>query len=97
MEIKTMHDYVKYLSSVSDAELLVRCKESNYARHYGKFEKGTFCAEMFNDIMKNESSARYLTILLDMCMSVSFELLDRVSFGIFDGDVYKKYTEEDIK
>lgn len=94
MDITNMYDFHEYVTACSDHELLGLAIECYGGVRDGRFDPkvAEFCSQAFEDILRHNEHAVGINIVMDMCMTVSFELMKRVTEGKFSAKEYAAYS-----
>lgn len=93
MDITNMFSFCDYVTSCSDHTLLGMAIECYGGVRDGRFDPkvAEFCSQTFEDILRHNEHAVGINIVMDMCMTVSFELMKRVAEGKFSAEEYATY------
>jgi hypothetical protein len=79
-----MNEFISFVESASNQDLVKLSAECDYAVAHGMFHKNSFCYNYYLTSMQNTNNTQTGSVkVLDMCMIVSFEVMHRVANGTF--------------
>lgn len=74
----------EYVHSCDNGQLMGLAIEVNHANDHGYFKYGGYCDTVKETIKKNKPNSVGVMLILDMCICVGQELIERVVNGTFD-------------
>ena len=74
----------EYVHNCDNGQLMGLVIEADYANDYGYFKHGSYCDTVKDAISANNPRAVGVVTILDMCICIGQELIERVVNGTFD-------------
>ena len=74
----------EYVHNCDNGQLMGLVIEADYANDYGYFKRGSYCDTVRDAISANDPHAVGVVTILDMCICIGQELIERVVNGTFD-------------
>lgn len=83
-EITNFALFHEYVHNCDNGQLMGLVIEADYANEHGYFKHGFYCDNVKNTISANNPRAIGVVTILDMCICIGQELIERVVNGTFD-------------
>lgn len=83
-EITNFALFREYVQNCDNGQLMGLVIEADYANTHGHFKHGSYCDTVRNAISANDPHAVGVVTILDMCICIGQELIERVVNGTFD-------------
>jgi hypothetical protein len=83
-EITNFALFCEYVHNCDNGQLMGLVIEANYANDHGYFKHRSYCDNVKNTISANKPNAVGVVTILDMCICIGQELIERVVNGTFD-------------
>lgn len=74
----------EYVHNCDNGQLMGLAIEADYANNYGYFKHGSYCDTVKDAISANNPRAVGVVTILDMCICIGQELIERVVNSTFD-------------
>ena len=89
-DIRTFDDFKRYAQECTDGQLLGLSIECNKAIQSGSLSESHFMYDVYRKIKENRVG---INVMLDMIMTVSFELVRRIATCSFSKDEYATHYD----
>lgn len=83
-EITNFALFREYVHNCDNGQLMGLVIEADYANAHGYFKHGFYCDNVKGTISANNPRAVGVATILDMCICIGQELIERVVNGTFD-------------
>jgi hypothetical protein len=83
-EITNFSLFREYVHNCDNGQLMDLIIEASYANNHGYFKCGGYCDTIKDTINANNPRAVGVVTILDMCINIGQELIERVVEGTFD-------------
>lgn len=83
-EITNFALFYEYVHNCDNGQLMGLVIEANYANDHGYFKHRSYCDTVIDTITTNNPRVVGVTMILDMCICIGQELIERVVNGTFD-------------
>lgn len=84
IEITNFEFFHEYVHNCDNKQLMGLVIEADYANDHGYFKHGSYCDTAKDTIITNDPYAVGVVTILDMCICIGQELIERVVNGTFD-------------